>query len=94
MSQRWKCSAPVAADPDPRRWVRDLHVLSGLPQMGPEPPRAYPDSRELSAKLAAREGSRAATCHADVGAGGDCADVLVAPMGGMVVTVGGTVFLA
>ena len=26
VSQRWKCSAPVAADPDPRRWVQDLHV--------------------------------------------------------------------
>jgi len=73
-----------------------VHVPSGLPQMGPGPPRAirtpadgsgtstcYPDSRrwvrdlhvpirtprELSAQLAAREGSGAATCHADAGAG-------------------------
>ena len=59
----------MAADPDPRRWVRDLHVPSGLPQMSPGPPCAYPDPRELSAQLAAREGSGAATCHADVGAG-------------------------
>ena len=59
----------MAADPDPRRWVRDLHVPSGLPQMGPRPPRAYPDPRELSAQLAAREGSGATTCHADAGAG-------------------------
>ena len=56
--------------------------------MGPEPPRAYPDSRELSAQLASREGSGAATCHADAGAGGDRAGVL-APAGGMVVAVGG-----
>ena len=55
--------------------------------MGPGPPRAYPDSRELSAQLAAREGSGAATCHADAGAGGDRAGVL-APVGGMVVAVG------
>ena len=59
----------MTADPDPRRWVRDLHVPSGLPQMGPGPPRAYPDPRELSAQLAAQEGSGAATCHADAGAG-------------------------
>jgi len=26
VSPRWKCSAPVAEDPDPRRWVRDSHV--------------------------------------------------------------------
>ena len=26
VSQRWKCPAPVAEDPDPRRWVRDPHV--------------------------------------------------------------------
>jgi len=26
VSQRWKCSVPVAEDPDPRRWVRDLHI--------------------------------------------------------------------
>ena len=38
------------------------------PQVGPGPPRAYPDPRELSAQLAAREGSGAATCHADAGA--------------------------
>ena len=56
VSQRWKCSASVAADPDP-------------PQMGPGPPRAYPDPCELSAQLAAREGSGAAMCHADAGAG-------------------------
>ena len=37
--------------------------------MGPEPLRAYPDPRELSAQLAAREGYGAATCHADTGAG-------------------------
>ena len=61
--------------------------------MGPGPPRAYPDSRELSAQLAAREGSGAATCHADAdtGAGGDRAGVLAAPASGVVVTVGGTV---
>ena len=58
----------MAADPDPRRWVRDLHVPSGLPQKGLGPPRAYPDPRELSAQLAAREGSGAAMCHADAGA--------------------------
>ena len=54
--------------PDSRRWVRDLHVPSGLPHMGPGPPRALPDPRELSAQLVAREGSGAATCHADAGA--------------------------
>ena len=59
----------MAADPDPRKWVRDLHVPSGLPQMGPGPRRAYPDHHEFSAQLAAREGSRAATCHADAGTG-------------------------
>ena len=58
----------MAADPDPRRWIRDLHEPSGLLKMGPGPPRAYPDSRELSAQLAAREGSGATTCHADAGA--------------------------
>ena len=42
---------------------------SGLPQTGPGPPRDYPDPRELSAQLADREGSEAATCHADAGAG-------------------------
>ena len=61
--------------------------------MGPGPPRAYPDSRELSAQLAAREGSGAATCHADAGAGGDRAGVL-APAGGMFVAVGGTILQA
>ena len=81
MSQRWKCSAPVAADPDPRRWVRDLHVLSGLPRIG-------------SAQLAAREGSGGAACHADTGVGGDRAGVLAAPAGGVVVAVGGTVLQA
>ena len=69
MSQRWKCSAPMATDPDPRRWVRDLHMPPGPPQMGPGPPRAYPDPRELSAQLAAREGSGTATCLAGAGAG-------------------------
>ena len=59
----------MAVDPDPRRWVWDLHVPSGLSQMGPGSPRAYPDPRELSAQLADREGSGAATCHADAGAG-------------------------
>ena len=66
----------------------------GPPQVGPGPPRAYPDSRELSAQLAAREGSGAATCHTDAGACGDRASVLVAPAGGVVVTVGGTVLQA
>ena len=37
-------------------------------QVGLGPPRAYPDPRELSAQLAAREGSGAATCHTDAGA--------------------------
>ena len=37
--------------------------------MGPGPPRTYPNPRELSAQLAAREGSGAATCHVDAGAG-------------------------
>ena len=41
----------------------------GPPQVGPGPPRAYPDPRELSAQLAAREGSGAATCPAGAGAG-------------------------
>ena len=41
----------------------------GPPQVGPGPPRAYPDPRELSAQLAAREGSGATTCHADADAG-------------------------
>ena len=50
---------------------------SGLPQMGPGPPRDYPDPRELSAKLAAREGFGAATCHA--GAGADANLPLEAP---------------
>ena len=35
--------------------------------MGPGPLRAYPDPCELSAQLAAREGSGAAMCHADAG---------------------------
>ena len=84
----------MAADPDPRRWVRDLHVPSGLPQVGPGPPRAYPDPRELLSQLAAREGSGGAVCHADAGASGDHAGVLAAPTGGVVVTVGGTVLQA
>ena len=37
--------------------------------MGLGLPRAYPDPRELSAQPAAREGSGAAMCHADAGAG-------------------------
>ena len=37
--------------------------------MGPGPPRTYSDPRELSAQLAAREGSGATMCHADAGAG-------------------------
>src|SRR6185436_16941747 len=54
----------------------------GPPQVGPGPPRAIrtptdgsgtstclSGPRELSAQLAAREGSGAATCHADAGAG-------------------------
>ena len=56
----------------------------GPPQVGPGPPRAIrtpadasgtstclsgPRPRELSAQLAAREGSGAATCYADAGAG-------------------------
>ena len=74
--------------------------------MGLGPPRAirspsdgsgtstcHPDSRELSAQLATREGSGAATCHADAGASGDRAGVL-APAGGMVVDVGGTILQA
>ena len=59
-----------------------VHVPSGLPQMGPGPPRAIrtpadgsgtstclSGPRELSAPLAALEGSGAATYHADAGAG-------------------------
>ena len=53
-------SGTSTCHPDSRRCVRDLHVPSGLPQMRPGPPRAYPDPRELSAQLAAREGSGAA----------------------------------
>ena len=55
--------------------VPEVEMLStcgrgpGPPQVGPGPPRAYPDPRELSAQLAAREGSGAAMCHADAGAG-------------------------
>ena len=54
----------------------------GPPQMGPGPPQAIripadgsrtstclSGPRELSAQLAAREGSGTATCHADAGAG-------------------------
>ena len=37
--------------------------------MGPGPPRAHPDPRELSAQLSAREGSGTTTCHADAGTG-------------------------
>ena len=62
--------------------------------MGPGPPRAYPDSRELSAQLAAREGFGAVVCHVDASAGGDRAGILAAPAGGVVVTVGGTVLQA
>ena len=53
---------PPQVGPGPPRVIR-------APQMGPGPPRAYPDPRELSALLAAREGSGAATCHADADAG-------------------------
>ena len=55
--------------------VPELEMLStcgrgpGPPQVGLGPPRAYPDARELSAQLAAREGSGAATCPTDAGAG-------------------------
>ena len=79
----------------------------GSPRVGPGPPRAirtpvygsgtstcHPDSRELSAQLAAREGSGSAACHVDAGAGGDRAGVLAAPAGGVVVAVGGTVLQA
>ena len=41
----------------------------GPPQVGLGPPRAYPDPCELSAQLVAREGSGAATCHTNAGAG-------------------------
>ena len=41
----------------------------GIAQVGPGAPRAYTDPRELSAQLVAREGSGAATCHADAVAG-------------------------
>ena len=74
----------------------------GPPRVGPGPPRAirtpadgsgtstcHPDSRELSAQLAAREGSGGAACHADVGAGGDCTGVLAAPAGGVASLWGG-----
>ena len=55
--------------------VLEVEILStcgrgpGPPQLGSGPPRAYPDPNELSAQLAAREGSGAATCQADAGAG-------------------------
>ena len=41
----------------------------GPSQMGSGPPRTYLDPHDLSAQLAAPEGSGAATCHADAGAG-------------------------
>ena len=60
--------------------------------MGPGPPRAIrtpadgsgtstclSGPRELSAQLAAREGSGAATCHADAGAGAGASLPLEAP---------------
>ena len=47
--------------------------------MGSGPPRAYSDPRELSAQLAAREGSGATTCHADAGAGAGASLPLEAP---------------
>ena len=53
---------PPQVGPGPPRAIR-------IPADGPGPPHAYPDPRELSARLAAREGSGAATCHADAGAG-------------------------
>jgi len=78
----------------------------GPPRVGLGPPRAirtpadgsgtstcHPDSRELSTQPAAREGSGAATCHADAGTAGDRAGVL-APAGGIVVAVGGTILQA
>ena len=80
--------------------VSEVEILSTCgrgpepPRVGPGPPRAYPNPRELLAQLAAREGSGAATCHADAGAGGDRAGVLAAPAGGVVVAVGGTVLQA
>src|SRR6185312_5319677 len=49
-------SGTSTCHPDSRRCVRDLHVPIRTP-------------RELSAQLAAREGSGAATCHADAGTG-------------------------
>ena len=69
----------VAADPDPRRWVRGLRVPSGLPQMGPGTPRAYPDPPEPSAQHSAQGGSGPATCHADAGAGAGASLPLEAP---------------
>ena len=53
---------PPQVGPGPPRAIR-------TPADGSGPPRAYPDPRELSAQLAAREGSGAATCHADSGVG-------------------------
>ena len=47
--------------------------------MGSGPPRDYPDPRELSAQLAAREGSGAATCHVDEGTGAGASLPLEAP---------------
>jgi len=41
---------------DSRRWVRDLHVPSGLPQMGSRPPRAI---------RTPADGSGTSTCHPD-----------------------------
>ena len=51
----------------------------GTPQVGPGPPCAYPDLRELSAQLAAREGSGAAMCHVDAGTGAGASLPLEAP---------------
>ena len=33
-SQRWKYAAHMATDPDPRRWVRDLHLPPGSTAYG------------------------------------------------------------
>ena len=59
--------------------AQHLWPQTWTPASGSGTSTCHPDSRELSAKLAAREGSGAATCHADAGAGGDRAGVLAAP---------------
>ena len=78
----------------PRRGnAQHLWPRTRTPASGSGTSTCHPDSRELSAQLAAREGSGAATCHVDAGAGGDRAGVL-APAGGMVIAVGGTILQA